>query len=226
MPSFVAYAAYCGIAIQIPFLWCSDSTVRDRAQAHIGANVKMIQMMSSYWKLASLLIKNEPKHTDISEFINFKVDTSLARSSILEFTGILRSHEGGYIKPGEESDVLTPKRSGHDQGGNGVGATHRLFSDSGLTESCNVPDPSETGFDVGAPISNHGASSQETAPLEPRHRDGVQAIGPLASDWPTVDVFNSLFDADLAGFLPEDPRLDLSVLESDLLNWDFLTDDA
>ncbi|KAF4465722.1 hypothetical protein FALBO_7451 [Fusarium albosuccineum] len=203
----------------------------------------MIQMMNSYWKLASLLqiyvrcmynihqqnppkIENEPKYTDIAEFISFKVDTFLARSSILEFTGILRSREGGYVKSGEESDVLAPNESGYNKDGNGVGITQRLFSDSVLTESCNVPDPSETGFDVGAPISNHGASSQETAPLEPRHRDGVQATRPLNSDWPTLDVFNTLFDADMAGFLPENPGLDLSVLESDLLNWDFLTDDA
>jgi hypothetical protein len=56
MPIFVAYAAYSSCAIQIPFLWCSEISVRERAQFNIDANVKMIQGMSSYWKLASLLV--------------------------------------------------------------------------------------------------------------------------------------------------------------------------
>lgn len=56
MLSYVAYAAYCSCAIHIPFLWCSQPTIRERACANVGANVRMMQAMSPYWKLASLLV--------------------------------------------------------------------------------------------------------------------------------------------------------------------------
>jgi hypothetical protein len=56
IPSFVAYAAYSGCAIQIPFLWCSNPGVKDRVHANITANVKMIQTLAAYWKFAALLV--------------------------------------------------------------------------------------------------------------------------------------------------------------------------
>lgn len=56
MHTFVAYAAYSGCAIQIPFMWCSNSAVKDRANANVKANVKMIQTMAPYWKFAALLV--------------------------------------------------------------------------------------------------------------------------------------------------------------------------
>lgn len=56
MPIYVAYAAYSSCAIQIPFLWCTEPSVKERAQSNIDANIKMTQGMSSYWKLASLLV--------------------------------------------------------------------------------------------------------------------------------------------------------------------------
>jgi hypothetical protein len=58
MPLFVAYAAYSGCAVQIPFLWCSEGSVKQRARANVEANISMIQQMSSYWKLASLLVRD------------------------------------------------------------------------------------------------------------------------------------------------------------------------
>lgn len=56
IPSFVAYAAYCGCAIQIPFLWCSDEHVREKAQRNVQINLKIINTLSQYWKLTSLLV--------------------------------------------------------------------------------------------------------------------------------------------------------------------------
>lgn len=56
MPLFVAYAAYSSCAIQIPFLWCSEASIKERARGNIEVNIDMIQQMSSYWKLASLLV--------------------------------------------------------------------------------------------------------------------------------------------------------------------------
>jgi hypothetical protein len=56
MPSFIAYGAYCGCAIQIPFMWSSNPSVRNRAHVNVKANMKMINTMSSYWKYAALLV--------------------------------------------------------------------------------------------------------------------------------------------------------------------------
>ncbi|QGI93732.1 hypothetical protein CEK26_006801 [Fusarium fujikuroi] len=124
MPIFVAYAAYSSCAIQIPFLWCSEPSVKERAQSNIDANVKMMQGMSTYWKLASLLqlyvrclhnvhkrnppvISGEPKYMDVSALVDFDVDASLAKSTILQFAGMLRSDENGYVKAGDETSDPT-----------------------------------------------------------------------------------------------------------------------
>jgi hypothetical protein len=56
IPGFVAYAAYCGCAIQIPFMWCSDPTVKERAHANVKANVRLIHSLATYWKFAALLV--------------------------------------------------------------------------------------------------------------------------------------------------------------------------
>ena len=56
MPSFICYGAYCGCAIQIPFIWSSKRLVRERVHANVKANMKMINIMSAYWKFAALLV--------------------------------------------------------------------------------------------------------------------------------------------------------------------------
>lgn len=56
MPSFVSYAAYCGCAIQIPFIWSADTTANHRAQLNVRANIRMIRTMARYWKFADLLV--------------------------------------------------------------------------------------------------------------------------------------------------------------------------
>ena len=60
MPIFVAYAAYSGCAVQIPFFWCSQPEVKAQAQLNVQANMNMMQEMSSYWNLASLLVRLPP----------------------------------------------------------------------------------------------------------------------------------------------------------------------
>jgi hypothetical protein len=57
IPSFVAYAAYCGCAIQIPFMWCSEATVRERTHRNVRINAKIISALSQYWKLTSLFVR-------------------------------------------------------------------------------------------------------------------------------------------------------------------------
>ena len=61
IPSFVAYAAYCGCAIQIPFMWCSEPAVRERAHANVRINVRIIHILAKYWKFTSLLVGNFAK---------------------------------------------------------------------------------------------------------------------------------------------------------------------
>ena len=56
IPSFVGYAAYCGCATQIPFLWCSETAVRERAQTNFRTNVKMIRILAKHWKFCALLV--------------------------------------------------------------------------------------------------------------------------------------------------------------------------
>lgn len=58
LPSFAAYAAYCGCAIQIPFMWCSNLIVRERTRANVRANIRMIHTLAPYWKFCSLLVGN------------------------------------------------------------------------------------------------------------------------------------------------------------------------
>lgn len=53
---FIGYAAYCSCAIQLPFLWCTKSTVSEAAHANIKANLKTMRSMSKHWKLIAALV--------------------------------------------------------------------------------------------------------------------------------------------------------------------------
>ncbi|CCT66802.1 uncharacterized protein FFUJ_12968 [Fusarium fujikuroi IMI 58289] len=203
MPIFVAYAAYSSCAIQIPFLWCSEPSVKERAQSNIDANVKMMQGMSTYWKLASLLqlyvrclhnvhkrnppvISGEPKYMDVSALVDFDVDASLAKSTILQFAGMLRSDENGYVKAGDET------------------------SDPTTTTAAN----SGEAFDRAA----NTTYPNTIIPQTPKQLDAG------SSEWPTFDIFNSLIDADMAGLFSVDNNLDLSFLDADQTSWNFSLD--
>ncbi|KAF5632721.1 hypothetical protein F52700_6258 [Fusarium sp. NRRL 52700] len=203
MPIFVAYAAYSSCAVQIPFLWCSEPSVRARAETNVDNNVKMMQGMSSYWKLASLLrlyvrclydvhkrnpptVCDEPKYMDIAALVDFEVDASLARSSILQFAGMLRSDENGYVKAGDETPDPTISSNG---------------------DVLSNPQASDQ-----APNTNN---TNTITPQTPKQLD------PGPSEWPTLDIFNSLIDADMAGLFPFDDNVDLSFLDANQTSWDF-----
>ncbi|KAG8358388.1 hypothetical protein FVEN_g3936 [Fusarium venenatum] len=214
MPIFVAYAAYSSCAIQIPFLWCSEPAVKAQSRSNVELNAKIIQGMSSYWKLASLLkvyvrcihdvhkanppnISNEPRYTDSSAFLHFGADSDLAKASILEFTGILRSSEGGYVKPGEESrDLMTGKIS------TDLSAQMSLSSNASLDEMVH-----DTHLD----ISTMAALDSQ-----------VTDLSGFSSEWPALDVINSLMDADLTSAFAMDNNIDLAGFETDFLTWDTL----
>ena len=55
--SFIAYAAYCACAIQIPFLWCQQLNVKERAQVNVRSALKLINSMAKFWKFSALLVR-------------------------------------------------------------------------------------------------------------------------------------------------------------------------
>lgn len=63
-PSFLGYAAYCSFAVQVPFRWCLDASVRETAQNNTAINLRVIQVMGGYWKFIALLVSSAspPKH--------------------------------------------------------------------------------------------------------------------------------------------------------------------
>ncbi len=54
--SFLGYAAYCGCAIQIPFMWCSNVTVKQRAAKNVRLNLQIIRSIGQNWKFVALLV--------------------------------------------------------------------------------------------------------------------------------------------------------------------------
>ncbi|KAM0353145.1 hypothetical protein ACHAP4_008382 [Fusarium culmorum] len=213
MPIFVAYAAYSSCAIQIPFLCCSEPTVRARARSNVELNMGVIEGMSSYWKLASLLqvyvrciydvhksnpprISNEPRYTDFAAFSQFGVDSDLAKASILEFTRILRSSESGYVKPGEESrDLITSKASTESS------AQMSISGDASLNQMFQDTQP-------GIPMMT-ALDSQFT---------GLSSS--MGNEWPAFDVFNSLWEADITSIFFMDDNVDLAGVDADFLAQD------
>ena len=76
MPSFIAYAAYSGCAIQIPFMWSSNTAVKDRARANVRANVKMLHILGAYWKFAALLVSECPHNNRYTLLIQMRARKS------------------------------------------------------------------------------------------------------------------------------------------------------
>ena len=58
IPSFVGYSAYCACAIQMPFMWCSNPVVRERAHANVLVDLRMIQLLGKHWKLVAYLVSS------------------------------------------------------------------------------------------------------------------------------------------------------------------------
>lgn len=54
--SFIAYTAYSGCAIQIPFMWCLNKKIKALATANVKTNVMFIRASAPYWKFAALLV--------------------------------------------------------------------------------------------------------------------------------------------------------------------------
>ncbi|KAI8947499.1 hypothetical protein F4801DRAFT_582324 [Xylaria longipes] len=121
IPMFMGYAAYCGCAIQIPFLRSSNTAFRERVRANIRANSKLLQLMTVDWKFASILsayihnlynlhheivLEDEPKNISRDKLILFNGNASNKySSSTFEYIAMLRTEGGGYGGSDENSDV-------------------------------------------------------------------------------------------------------------------------
>ncbi|KAI0425589.1 hypothetical protein F5Y09DRAFT_321428 [Xylaria sp. FL1042] len=123
VPMFVGYAAYCGCAIQMPFMWCSNLTIRERIHANISANTKLLQLMTVDWKFASILsayihylynvhsrravvLEDEPIRISQDKLTSFDGDASGTCSSIFEYIAMFRTEGGGYGGPENGEDKI------------------------------------------------------------------------------------------------------------------------
>jgi hypothetical protein len=141
-------------------------------------------------------LSNEPKYADFSAFLEFGADLDLAKASILEFTGILRSGESGFVKPGEESRDLIARETIVNP------SAERSFEGNGsLNQSSGDIQPD---FSAIAALDSQFPSFSGTE----------------SSEWSTFDVFNSLLDADMTSLFPLDDNIDLSGFDIDFLAWD------
>lgn len=131
------------------------------------------------------------------------MDLLAAKSSILEFTGILRTGANGYVKSGEESLDLSS-----------------IQPDS--TTLCQSPNPV-----VDTKLETHTMENRplERTPHTPHtNMEQQQAVGQLDSggnEWPTLDMFGSLLDADITSFLSMGENVDFSFLNTDMTSWGF-----
>ncbi|KAH7148209.1 hypothetical protein EDB81DRAFT_791762 [Dactylonectria macrodidyma] len=211
MPNFVAYAAYCGSAILIPFMWCLNSKIKERAQANVKANITMIHMMANFWKFAALLqvhvrclfnihnkgptiLEDEPKYLDTSKLTNFTINATYARASILEFTGILRSMGDGYVKPGEET------------------------KDLGIQETTKIALPSN-GEQI--QLAQLQEPHQDTSLLLPRRQ-----VNDLNGQGSTLDIFSPFFDPEMANLFSDHEMPNFDQFDTSLLNFDYLEMDG
>ncbi|KAI5456813.1 hypothetical protein BGZ63DRAFT_396209 [Mariannaea sp. PMI_226] len=145
--SFLGYAAYCGCAIQIPFMWCSNISVKEKATKNVQVNLQIIRSIGQNWKFVSLLgnyaeyimkmhannplyLDNEPKGLLPDKLNGFRVVASQARASILGHNAVLWKEDGISVQGDEVMDL----GFGSEQPVLGHGPRRHLLADVG----CNV----------------------------------------------------------------------------------------
>ncbi|MCJ1471554.1 hypothetical protein MMC13_000194 [Lambiella insularis] len=246
MPSFISYAAYCGCAIQMPFLWSSNPAVKERAVANVRANVQMIHSIADYWKFAALLklyvrclhtghkkhpiiLDNEPKYIDPRKLTSFKINIPHAQASILEFSSILRGKDGGYLKPGEEAELEIEQDSGlSGQVSRESTAVPQEASSEPVSLQNPLPLSSHNDCPQGIiPSSStvHAQYQQEQQPQCTNHMLSAlasQPSGPPAAESQNLDLFHPLFDPEMLELFPNGDLPDLALLDTSPLSLDYL----
>ncbi|SPJ78268.1 uncharacterized protein FTOL_06657 [Fusarium torulosum] len=150
------------------------------------------------------LIPNEPRYTDGSVFSSFNTDLLAAKSSILEFTGILRSGDNGYVKPGEESRNLSSIQPDSNSSSQNPSDEVNTQPETSITES----RPREGLHEPPDALYISKEQSQAVSQLD---------LG--GNEWPTLDMFSSLLDSDMTSLLPMGENVDFSFLNTDVMAW-------
>ncbi|KEF57342.1 uncharacterized protein A1O9_05259 [Exophiala aquamarina CBS 119918] len=242
MPSYISHAAYAGCAIQLPFMFCSNLAVREKAVANVKANIKMLHTIAGYWKFAALLkiyvrclynghrkhptiLDNEPRFVDPRKLTGFKLNAPRAQASILEFNAILRLKDSdGVSKSGEEVDL------GIEQGNSGSESVSRLRS-PGRHEG---PGQEKIPLQHAAHgLWSHNASTMQFPPSnEEQYQEHPQNIfSALTSQLSDtfvaesnpfdIDIFQPILDPEMIELFPGGDLPDLSLFETSPLNLDY-----
>ncbi|KIW93881.1 uncharacterized protein Z519_05196 [Cladophialophora bantiana CBS 173.52] len=268
IPTFVAYAAYSGCAIQMPFMWCSNPTVQGRIRANVKANIQLIQSVAVYWKFAALLqihvgclyeihrmlpntLEDEPRYIDIRKLVDFKVNASHARASILGFIDILRPKGDGVVDSGDETKDLGIEQAtvGHDL------ATRSSIHDDPMYDLQSALIRQQPGEDspVALPSDfpqtcehlrgsdsnvNHVSSHpeinvnqtqhQQQGEAWPQHNQADIGFGPPfppqgqgVTERLTLDPYYPFFDQTMLDLFPNGEMPDLSQLDTELSNLEY-----
>ncbi|KAF7561041.1 hypothetical protein G7046_g3107 [Stylonectria norvegica] len=228
MPSFVAFVAYSGCAVQIPFMGCSNLAFLTLPMSFAFTDAFIVQqihvrcLFNAHQK-NPIVLEDEPKYSDPIKLFGPKTTASHARASILEFTGVLRSKGDGYVKPGDEPQ---------DLGISVDGASDGMESDLMMPRIERETSVSSLSQDVTSGI-NLETQSQEQTWLQ-QHVIGGPSNGLIAPDRENargenllLDQFNSFVDPDLLNFFPDGALPDLSDFDPNLLSLEYLeTDDS
>ncbi|KIW68212.1 hypothetical protein, variant [Phialophora macrospora] len=227
IPSFVAYAAYSGCAIQIPWIWSSQPTLRQRAQDNVRANVKLIQVLGKYWRFTALLeshvrciykihakhatvLDNEPRLVDPAKLTSFRINARHARQSILGHNDILWRNGDALTKSGEEVGDLGIDEDEDDQPSAG-GPWSTGPAEHSKNEAASQSYPEFTH-----------SSSQRTNSLPQQHRDHVSAPPsihqqlPVELDLPEIeslDFFRPFHDPEMLDIFPNGQPMEFSYFE-------------
>ncbi|RVX67076.1 hypothetical protein B0A52_08319 [Exophiala mesophila] len=249
--SFIAYAAYSGCAVQIPFTWSSNPVIKKRATTNVSQNMRMIRLMTPYWKFAALLerqlgclfrihekfsvdLEDEPRNVDIRKLIGFKINAVDARKSILGFTDILRSRDHGYVNSGEENNDPTIQDQPDEDVQQQIPDNTPIDHEAPNTDVTRVRDMDgrERNLSLDS-ILLHSAESMP--PLNsnecgPDHQPQAQAPPSSYTDQPSLsgmeqqsyDVWPPFFHPTMLDVLPDSEMLNLPQVDLSSVDLDYL----
>lgn len=157
------------------------------------------------------ILEDEPKKSEALKLTRSVVTTSSARSSILEYNGILITNDKGIAKPGEEKGDLDAT-SGALQ----ADPTQEQFLNSRLENYATCPvlaalDPEHQVQQV---------TQSQQAPLQ-QYRQRIpspQSDGTNRVDYAAFDAFNPFLEPGMLNLLSDEQMQGLFPLDTNMLN--------
>ncbi|KAI0390890.1 hypothetical protein F5Y17DRAFT_442748 [Xylariaceae sp. FL0594] len=239
VPMFMGYAAYCGCAVQIPFMWCANPEVRVRVHANVRANTKLLQVMGGDWKFASMLnicvhylyamhrksavvLDDEPKNISRDKLACLNREVANTRASIFEYLHMLRNDEGGYGSPTSPDE---------EEGSSSVGNTTVNVSESHVTDSSEslqetISKPESTAIADGAAAGINISTDSYQPYQEPDANYPIAAAAAAADgDGGMLDLMNPFFDTETTFGLSSLNDEEMLDFEADLGQLDFVNFD-